>query len=194
MPRHPLALARTAQDLPSGRNDGGWYILPLFRKKEEGFTLVEIIMVLILLGFIGAMAGLGFIQITKGMIFSRANAETAGKAQLAIMRITREFTVLKDVSSGTGSSISFTSIHDGGVDKTYTLSLAGTDLTMNDGTDNDILVDNVSNFTLTYYDTFNGNPSSTWGATKKIIGVSLTLTGADGVAATFSTRIAPRNL
>ncbi|MEW6428612.1 MAG: type II secretion system protein [Thermodesulfobacteriota bacterium] len=164
------------------------------RRRTGGFTLLEIVLTLAILGVLGAMAGLGVVQITKGFVFSRDNTETAGKAQLAMLRIIKEFTVVRSVGSGSASAITFTAQHGAATTKTYTLSLSGANLMMNDGGSNDILANRVTGFTLNYYDTYNGSASSTWSPSRRIIEITITVQAADGMTSSFSTRITPRNV
>lgn len=175
-----------APSSPRNRNDR--------QRKEDGFTLVEIICTLILLGVIGAMSTVGVLQITRGFVFSRDNTDAATKAQLTLLRIIKEFTAITTVGSGTAAAITFTSQHGPSTTKTYTLSLSGTDLMLNDGATSDILLDKVTTFSLRYYDTYNGTPNANWSSTRRIIEVSITVQAADGAATTFSTRITPRNV
>jgi len=77
---------------------------------------------------------------------------------------------------------------------TYTVSLSGSSITLNHGADTDILVDQVSSFTLAYYDTYDAVAQSSWAATRKVIQFTIVLNGPDNTTLSFATRVRPRNL
>ncbi len=164
---------------------------------NAGFTLIEIVLTMVILAVIGSMAGIGIYQVTRGFVFSRANTEAAAKAQLAMLRLVKEGINIKGVVSGTTSALTFTTQHgtpSSPVDVTYTVALNGSTLTLNDGVHDDALLDGVTAFSLQYYDTYDGTATTTWGASSRIIEISITVLGADNEQATFTARIRPRNI
>lgn len=72
---------------------------------ESGFTLVEIIVSLVLLGIMVAVAGIGLVSGTKGYIFSNENAAVTQKGQLAMARLSRELMELNSITSATDTAI-----------------------------------------------------------------------------------------
>ena len=74
---------------------------------QKGFTLIEIIMVLILLGIMGTMAGLGIVTFTNSFILSRQAADVTGKARPAMLRLQKEFLRINSVTAATGTSITY---------------------------------------------------------------------------------------
>jgi len=149
---------------------------------QSGFTLLEIIAALILVGIIGATLGIGITQIINGFIFSKKNAETARKAQLAITRLVKELKEADISSSSAATSIIFSDNS-----KTITWSGAGNPLKIN----SDILADNVSDFKLTYYDSYDdASPANSYSpASTTLIGITLKLKGADDMILTFEDRV-----
>lgn len=159
---------------------------------ENGFTLIEVIVSLVLAGIVGAIAVMGTVSVVKGYVFTKMNAATAQKGQIALLRVVKELNFLSAVSSGNASGITFQSYKDG-VAGTHTISWAGT---VNDPLilDGDVLSDHVSNFALVYRDTYNSAPQSGWSSSRKVIEFTLSIQGADNVSSAFTGRIVPRNL
>jgi len=134
--------------------------------RPTGFTLIEMIASLAIVGILAAVAGIGLVQMTEGFFVSRFGADSAQKIQLAATRMIKEFNHIVDVSGGSNQAITFDSFHaDEPVDtlRSFTLSwtgnagdpLAMTCLDCIGGNVTEPLVDNVVAFDLTYiyYDT-----------------------------------------
>lgn len=164
---------------------------------EKGFTLIEVIVTLLLVGITAALAGMWIVSVANGYIFAKMNMGTTQKAQLAMTRLDKEFTAISAVTAwtptGTTTSITYTraDIASGSLIG-QTVSLNGSLLQLNGNT----LTDGVSAFALAYCDNLVSTSCSTeWSAgTSRFIEISLKLTGADNVESTFTKRIAPRNL
>lgn len=131
-----------------------------------GFTLIEMIASLAIVGILAAIAGIGLVQITEGFLLSHAAAESAQKAQLVMARMVKEFNYVTDVAGGSSHSIAFDSYHaDEAVDtiRSFSISWNGTVgdpllLTCLDcpgGSVTEPLADNIVAFDLAYiyYDT-----------------------------------------
>ena len=165
---------------------------------RRGFTLIEMILSLVILGIAGVVITSAVFQVTQGFIFSRANVEAVSKAQLAMLRLIKEGLNIDRVNSGSASSITFTTLHGTPASpqqKSYTVSYSGAALIMDDGSTQDTLLDGVSGFTLAYYDSYDDTtPSSTWTTNSKIIEISITVSAADNEQTTFTARIRPRNI
>ncbi|MDA3832194.1 MAG: prepilin-type N-terminal cleavage/methylation domain-containing protein [Spirochaetales bacterium] len=152
---------------------------------EKGFTLIEVIVSLILLGIVSAIAGMGFVVVAKGYVFAKLNSEMVEKGQTAITRMVKE---LGDctITAGTATSITFDRRSDG---TTHTFSWAGASgnpLVLDPGTNNDTLIDNVNDFALAYYDN-DGIPVAADAASQVEIG--LQLIAADNSIQTFTNRV-----
>ncbi len=165
----------------------------VMRKKflnEKGFTLIEIIASLVILVIVGALVIISTVKIVQGFVFTKMNAETSQKGHIALNRLTKEFTniISVDPAKTNATSIEFDTFLHNGTLVTHSVSWAGSGqpLYLNYITPlpitNNILVDNVSNFALTYYDEY------------KVIEITLSLVGANGNVSVFTTRVAPRNL
>lgn len=170
--------------------------LPLFNKlNQRGFTLIEIIVVMVIMGFLVLLGSFGLNHAVDGYVLARDNAHLSQKAQAALDRITVELSNITfngtryNVSAGNGTSITYTA-NFGGADETHTIILVGTEVHF----DNIPLTDQVvpgTGLQLTYMNS--ANPPGTVGATDttmRLIGVSLSLSGPNNTSRTFTTRVA----
>ena len=114
---------------------------------EKGFTLIEVIVSLVLLGILSAIAGMGFVVVAKGYVFAKLNSEMVEKGQTAITRMVKE---LGDctIIAGNPTSITFNRRSDGTLHTFSWEGASGNPLML----DNDTLIDNVNDFALVYYD------------------------------------------
>ena len=156
-------------------------------RQERGFTLLEVILVLALVGIIGTISMFGLLNLTRSFTFVKGSGVVAGKAQLAMLRLGKEFQLIKS-ATGSNTAITYTASRASG-DVTHTVSLAGDTLLF----DGDILTDQVNSFNLSYYDSYDSAAAASWTATSKMIGINLILNGPEGVNPAFQTRIATRN-
>jgi prepilin-type N-terminal cleavage/methylation domain-containing protein len=166
-------------------------------KKNGGFTLLEVIVVLVLVGIISVVGGMGIVRGVQGYIFARDNSAMTQKAQLALSRMSREMMEISSVTTAGGTSIAFTSPR--GV---RTIGLDGSSIKVAEGattlTNGDTLVDSVysGGFTLTY----SNSDGSTWVVANDIkllarIDIVLRLARQDvsGGYLEFTTTVNPRN-
>lgn len=114
---------------------------------EKGFTLIEMIVVMVLVGILAAGAGLGIVTMAQGYIFSKDNAEVSEKAQLAMARISRELLECYDCNATSGNVGSFNNSIGPRL-----IQYIGTNIVISDGSGvaPDVLMDNVSIFTMVY--------------------------------------------
>ena len=153
---------------------------------KNGFTLIEIIISLVLIGIIAAVVGMSSVHMVKSFLFSEKNVDTLLKGQIAVARMEKELNNVKKVSASSINSITFTSYRDTDP-KTRTINVSGNNLLL----DTDILTDQVSSFSLAYYDDLSSSAGTTFGDKTKIIEINLVLTGTDGVTSEFKARIMP---
>jgi prepilin-type N-terminal cleavage/methylation domain-containing protein len=158
----------------------------------RGFTLIEVIVSLILLGVIAVMAGLGIVQITKQYVFAQKSGETAQVAQVAMARMVKELALIR---SGSGGTTSITINTPSATGRTITWAGVNSPILLN----GQRLIENIQNLTLRYYSRYdgtvaNGGDTASYDQLSTImIGISFTATGADGVAIPFSGRAFVRN-
>jgi len=152
--------------------------------KENGFTLIEIIVSMLLIGFVAIIMSLSGVHMVKSFIYAKTNADTLLKSQIAMARIQKELNNVKGVSASSANSIAFASYRDGA---NVTIAVSGTNLLL----DGFILTDKVSNFSLAYYDSVNSTAGTSFSANTKIIDVNLVITGYEDTPTAFNARIAP---
>ena len=159
------------------------------RKQEAGFTLIEIIITLVLVGILSVFVALFLTSFLNSSFLIKNNSDTAMKAQMAMDRISVE---LKEVSAvsvlTTDSLITYKNrqIDPSGADRT--IKFQGSNLYLTTASDN-ILIDQVQAFQLsaTYGNVYNINNIAS--NDMAFIDVGFTIAGYPP----FSTRIFPRN-
>jgi prepilin-type N-terminal cleavage/methylation domain-containing protein len=152
------------------------------RKREAGFTLIEIILTLVLIGILSVFAGLFMTSFLSSYTLVKNNSDTAMKAQMAMNRISMELKEVSAVSAITANSlITYTNPSGAG----RTIKRVGSNLFLSTPTDN-VLIDGVQAFQLsaTYRNVYNIAADDV-----AFIDVGFTVTGVPA----FSVRVFPRN-
>jgi prepilin-type N-terminal cleavage/methylation domain-containing protein len=177
-------------------------------KKDAGFTLIEIIVTLILLGIMGTLAGMLIAKGAQGYITAKATNELSQKAQLALDRMILEFEDISAISAANNASICYTltyydAVADSTTDVPRCLGLVGNQIKIVDGAvapdagTGSVLIDNVNAFQLNFYsitDAFTGAAwSGTWTlaadptiANLASISINLTLNRTDSTGGTYA--------
>ena len=162
-------------------------------KNSTGFTLLEVIVSLVLIGILATITSIGVSKIFQGYLFTKDNANTTLRAQIALTRLTKEFSSIDEVVSGSQTSITYSYIKDGVSISNRKVSWSGTSnapLMIGGNT----LTEDVDDFELSYLDSYDDAGDNTWSGSEKMIKVTLKLTGAMAVVSSFSICIAPKNL
>jgi len=151
-------------------------------KKESGFTLIEIIVTLVLVGILSVFAGLFMTSFLGSYFTVKNNSETAMKAQMAMDRISLELRDVSAVSVLTDNSLITYTNHSGAG---RTVKFVGSNLYLSTPLDN-ILIDHVQAFQLsaTYRNVYNIAADD-----MAFIDIGFTVQGYPA----FGTRIFPRN-
>jgi len=170
-------------------------------RNDNGFTLIEVIASMIIVGILASIAGMGIVTGTRAYLQTKENAHMAQKAQVAMARIQRELmelTAIETVNT-TDPYVIFDNpvgrqaiARGGNTLQLYTLGASATDLS---GSAGDILVDQAIGLTIAYF-----QGSAAWTTADSIdllsaIQVRFDLQRREGSAnsVTFSTTIHPRN-
>jgi len=169
--------------------------------KEKGFSLIEIIVVMVLIGIMGALALMGIIPAVQGMVFTKVNLETTQKGQIAITKLIPCTAGIMGVMAGANAtSVVFTSIKNDGPDgnpavRERSVMYGNNKLYFNDagGSQGEILTDQVSDFKLHYYKVNSNVDQGTWLASTRVIEIKLVLTAND-TPVEFTARVRPRNI
>jgi len=178
-------------------------------RSESGFTLIEAIVALILAGIMAAVAGIGLVYVVQGYLFTRANAATLQKGQIAMSRITLELKNISLVSSpSTATSVTFFSFKNDD-DRKRSIRLNGDKIEITE----DLEAGSPQYYTLTdqieantglelkYYN-YKEDPPTTnqwileecYPPSAKIIQIKLRMVGADGSIMELVDRVTPRNI
>ncbi|MDM8516522.1 type II secretion system protein [Desulfobacterales bacterium HSG16] len=153
-------------------------------KQKAGFTLLEVILCILIVGILGAVAGMGITNIVRAYDISRTNSETFHRGQLAMTRIAKE---LKDPSTEISSGGSELIRYDReGIERELSFDADSKSLYF----DSDILSDHIVSFELTYYSAYDSVSISSFGSINtRIVQVILKYEGAGNHIATFQDRV-----
>jgi len=164
------------------------------KRNNRGFTLIEVIASLVLVGILAAVAGMGMIQATNAFIFTKESIMLGQKGDLAMSRLRRSVQNLTMiVGSPTSSSLSIRRL-DRGAEITESYSLASGTLRLNSGNGTQALTDSVQSFSLSYAHTNGSAWTPAMGIDKlATINVTTALSGPGGAVVTYVDKIMPRN-
>jgi len=183
-------------------------------RKDSGFTLLEVIVTLLIVGMLATVAGVGIVSNARVYVFARDNTELAQKARFAIQRLTKELRErdmdLYEASfSATSTSIAF-NYQDDAATQSRSIALVGDEIKLTNSltppaADDPTLVDSVSSFTLGYQKLdgtawvdgtdplYDDDPEDGQDGLA-FITIDLVLDWHDGQTKSFSTAVAPRHM
>ena len=170
----------------------------------KGFTLLEVVISLAMVGLMALVAGMGLVSLVQGYAFTRENVAMIQKAQLSMSRISRELTALSDIDSDNSTATCIIYKRDTESQYNRAIGLNGNNLELkvssvaesNCAATGYPLVDNVANFAVSYKDQSGTDlPVSFALSDLRTITVSFTLNRSDGSPAeTFAITVNPRNI
>ncbi len=154
----------------------------------KGFSLVEVVATLTIIGMISAIAGLGMVQMVNGFVFSMENTEAVQTAQMALLRLSKELRSADEITSGNSAEIIWTGHNPV---QTFRVYRSGTSLMLETGAGPAILaegvIDQANSFRLSYLESFDqAVPATSYTAGTEMIEITLVLAGAGDVPMEFS--------
>jgi prepilin-type N-terminal cleavage/methylation domain-containing protein len=150
---------------------------------RRGFTLIELIAVLVILGIVSVLGSMGLVNIAQSYLFSKKNVAAAGQTQVAMARLVKEFSAIQSIASATDKSITYTRTPG----ETHSVSWTAEDQPVT--IDGDTLIENVKSFSLAYYNAYNGSAAA-YSSSTAVIQVTLVIKGYGDTPLTFVDRVA----
>lgn len=118
-------------------------------RHQEGVTLIEAIVSIVLLGIIATVASFFLASGLQGYLFSKRSSETAPKVQVALERINLELSNASDIGGTTSfnpnTSVTYQSAPLPG---TRSIIFQNGNLLLSVNGASNVLLDNVANFTM----------------------------------------------
>jgi prepilin-type N-terminal cleavage/methylation domain-containing protein len=128
-------------------------------KDQSGFTLIEVILVLVIVGVLATGLTLGLIRGVEGYLFASEATQLSQKAQVALARIKKELIEAPTIISTGPMKIEFTSIYSAIGESPYSIQNAGGVIRLGRGMNLPVLIDRVDSSTPLFeytWDTING--------------------------------------
>jgi len=161
---------------------------------RQGFTLIEIIASLVIMGLIALFGTSMLTNAVQGYTSARNADEVAQKAQMALQRMTVEFSAI-DPSQTTGAATTITYVaRFSGTNETHVISQSGNQILYTQGGTAYPLLDGVApgSLQLRYYDSYSAAAATSFALSSNLVGVTFNMVGDDsslGMSQTYSTRV-----
>lgn len=163
------------------------------RERGAGFTIIEVLLVCVLLGFLALLSTRMFSNVIRGYILARNSDAAVQKAQNAMQRMTLDFTYLKP-EDATGTDHSLTYNMTLANTSQVTIQQSGNTITYNVGGTPYILADGVKAGSLNflYYNSYNAAAVNSISSSTSMIGLNYIMVGDDtsqGLSQSYATRV-----
>jgi prepilin-type N-terminal cleavage/methylation domain-containing protein len=165
-------------------------------RPSDGFVLIELVTTLVLVGVIGAFAGLFLWNGINGYLASKRNSEAALKAQVALDRMSAELRHIESIQGApvqtpnSNPSITYRSRDFGAADRRISYDSSNQNIILRVNNSDYILLDSVESFSLIV--DANNNLDGSSDGSKEVSAIKIDFK-IIGVGALFNTRIYPRN-
>lgn len=164
---------------------------PARGRKKTGFTLIEMVFVVIIVGIVAAIGSLTLINIIEGFVMAKEASEISQKGQLALSKVAVELDHVNATGISDGlflsDDLTFTATFNNATENHQIYLDAGANSLMYD---NSVLSDMVTGLDFQYFES-DGVSTATVAANIRIIQVTVTLTGDLVPSRSFTTRVAP---
>jgi len=160
------------------------------RRREAGFTLIEIVVTLVLVGILSVFAGLFMTTFLNGYFTIKNNSDAAMKAQMALDRMSLELQDISPVSTTVPNPISVLTpntliTYTNSLGANRTIGFVGSNIYLSTPANN-VLIDHIDSFQV---NAVYGNVYNIAANDVAYIDIGFTVNGYSS----FSTRIFPRN-
>jgi prepilin-type N-terminal cleavage/methylation domain-containing protein len=157
--------------------------MKLKRDKQKGFTLIEMIIVIVILGVVATFAGMMISVAARGSNQQYQLSSAGAEAQQGLERMAREIRIaLPSTLTMNATSVSFTDVNG----ESISFSLSSGNLLRG----SNVLIEGVSSLTFSYYDSAGAVTSTA--ADVRYIAVNMTVNDG-GVGANLRTLVFLRN-
>ncbi len=156
---------------------------------KKGFTLIELIVVLLLFSLLTLASIIALLPMVEGFFMVRQNTEAAQRTQLTMGRLMVEMQTITNVVSSGSQTITYDFLDPAGVPHRRVLAWAGSGapLTLN----NVVLSDDVGSFELRYLAHPTGSRTTSWQPQSRMIEVVLASARGGDI---YTNRVRPRNI
>lgn len=164
-------------------------------RNSKGFTLIEVIVSLVLVGIMAVVAGMGIVQAAKAFVFTQEATMLSQKGDLAMSRLRRSVQNLTMIVGTPSNSSLVVKRLNKGIPVTESYSLSSSVLQLNYNNNGaQTLTNSVQSFALTYSHTNGTAWTPSMGIDKlATVNVSMSLAGPGGAVVTYVDKIMPRN-
>ena len=157
--------------------------------KRRGFTLIELVMVLLLAGLLAGGFILAVVPVTQALLLVREHDGSVQKAQHMFARLSRELVLATNVVSGTSQILVYDFIDPAGIVRRRTLQGGQGALVTLDGV---ALFDDAASFSLGYRSAPGAPVQGAWSTSSRLVEIVLQSQAVSGTV--FTNRVYMRNV